>query len=97
MSWGWNSTPYVSAAQKRLRAQKSAKDLEKDGRKLNPGNTTDLIVDAATTCYQMDEKASSITLLKKMYAALAAFIFDRVLEIDKKADKKLAKRTDEKP
>jgi uncharacterized Zn finger protein len=36
MSWGWNSRPYVSAGEKRLRAQKAAKALEKKGRKLNP-------------------------------------------------------------
>jgi len=36
MSWGWNSKPYVSAARKRLRAQKAAKTLEMKGRKLNP-------------------------------------------------------------
>ena len=36
MSWGWNSRPYVSAAQKRLRAQKAVKVLEKNGQKMNP-------------------------------------------------------------
>jgi uncharacterized Zn finger protein len=36
MSWGWNTKPYVSAAGKRLRAQKAAKALENKGRKLNP-------------------------------------------------------------
>src|SRR6202162_6028218 len=36
MSWGWNSRPYVSAAQKRLRAQKAVKALEKNGQKMNP-------------------------------------------------------------
>src|SRR5271169_4582531 len=36
MSWEWNSRPYVSAAKKRLRAQKAAKALEKNGQKMNP-------------------------------------------------------------
>jgi uncharacterized Zn finger protein len=36
MSWGWDSKPYVSAASKRLRAQKAARALEKKGQKLNP-------------------------------------------------------------
>ena len=36
MSWGWNSRPYVSAAKKRLRAQKATKALEKNGQKMNP-------------------------------------------------------------
>ena len=36
MSWGWNFKPYVSAAEKRRRAQKAAFALEKKGQKLNP-------------------------------------------------------------
>jgi uncharacterized Zn finger protein len=36
MSWEWNSRPYVSAAKKRLRAQKATKALEKNGQKMNP-------------------------------------------------------------
>jgi uncharacterized Zn finger protein len=36
MSWGWDSRPYVSAAQKRLRAQKAVNVLEKNGQKMNP-------------------------------------------------------------
>src|ERR1700731_5463044 len=36
MSWEWNSRRYVSAAKKRLRAQKAVKTLEKNGQKMNP-------------------------------------------------------------
>ncbi len=36
MSWGWNSRPYLSAAKKRLRAEKTTKALEKNGQKMNP-------------------------------------------------------------
>ena len=36
MSWEWNSRRYVSAAKKRLRAQKATKALEKSGQKMNP-------------------------------------------------------------
>jgi len=36
MSWEWNSRPYVSAAKKRLRAQKAIKSFEKNGQKMNP-------------------------------------------------------------
>ncbi len=36
MRSGWNLTPYVSAAQKRRRAEKAARALEKKGQKLSP-------------------------------------------------------------
>ena len=36
MSWGWGFTPYVSAAEKRRRAEKAARALEKKGQKLSP-------------------------------------------------------------
>jgi uncharacterized Zn finger protein len=36
MSWGWGFRPYVSAAEKRRRAQKAANALGKKGQKLNP-------------------------------------------------------------
>jgi uncharacterized Zn finger protein len=36
MSWEWSFKTYVSAAEKRRRATKAAKALEKQGRKLNP-------------------------------------------------------------
>jgi len=35
-SWGWGYTPYVSAAQKRRRAEKAARAFEKKGQKLSP-------------------------------------------------------------
>jgi len=35
-SWGWGFKPYVSAAEKRNRAQKAARALEKKGQKLSP-------------------------------------------------------------
>jgi len=36
MSWGWDFGPYVSAAEKRSRAIKAARSLEKKGKKLSP-------------------------------------------------------------
>src|SRR5580700_2723374 len=36
MSWEWNSRRYVSAAKKRLRAQKAVKTLEKKGQMISP-------------------------------------------------------------
>ncbi len=36
MSWDWNFRSYVSAGEKRRRAEKAAKALEKKGRRLNP-------------------------------------------------------------
>ena len=36
MSWGWSFKPYVSAAEKRRRAEKAARALEKKGQKLSP-------------------------------------------------------------
>jgi len=36
MSWGWSFKPYVSAAEKRRRAEKAARAQEKKGHKLSP-------------------------------------------------------------
>jgi uncharacterized Zn finger protein len=52
MSWGWNSRPYVSAAEKRRRAQKAAKALEKKRQKLNP-----VRVDGRSMCQSFWGKA----------------------------------------
>jgi uncharacterized Zn finger protein len=52
MSWEWNTRPYVTAAKKRLQAQKAAKALEKEGRKLNPVNVV-----GRTICWSFWGKA----------------------------------------
>ena len=36
MSWDWNFRSYVNAGEKRRRAEKAAKALEKKGRNLSP-------------------------------------------------------------
>jgi hypothetical protein len=47
-----------------------------------------LISAAAEACSQEDERAGNVALLKKMYGNLARLVFARVLESDRRAEKR---------
>jgi len=94
MSWGWGFRPYVSAAEKRRRAQKAANALGKKGQKLNPihveGRKIAHIASRLATMEQPEDRYREVKHLGRHVAQMVHDALDAFARMDSHAALKTA-------